>query len=107
MTTPIDIIDTVPTKDAEGFAVSSDTILASVRAYKEDRHGTKMWANRAAFSSATTLFRFRAIPGVPVTDKQVILCAGVRYRILCAEDVRSRGMYIECLCDRWEASKNG
>lgn len=103
----IDIIQTDQSKDADGFAVTRDTVIASVRAYKEERHGTKMWANRAAFSEASCLFRFRVIPGVAVTDKMVITCAGARYRILSAEDVRDRGMYIECLCERLEATKNG
>lgn len=39
MNTFIDIISTVPVKDSEGFAVTGDTILASIRAYKEDRRG--------------------------------------------------------------------
>jgi len=30
-----------------------------------------------------------------------------RYKILSAEDVRGRGMYIEVLAERLEASKNG
>ena len=105
MNQEISIIQTVQNKDAAGFATSSDTTLASVRAYKEDRHGTKLWANRAAFSSATCLFRFRVIPGVIVTTKLQILCAGVRYKILSAEDVRGRGMYIEVLAERIEPSK--
>jgi head-tail adaptor len=104
----IDIIQTDQTKDSDGFVTSNDTVLASVRAYKEDRHGTKMWANRAAFTDATTLFRFRVIPTItaPYT-LYMIACQGERFKILSAEDVRGRGMYIECLCDRIEASKNG
>ena len=64
----IDIIKPVITKDADGFKVASDEILASVRAYREGRHGSERWANRAAFTDATDLFRFRWIPGV---DKSV------------------------------------
>ena len=103
----IDIVDTVQELDAAGFADSSETTLASVRAYMEERHGTKIWANRAAFSTATCLFRFRVIPGVEVTTKQQILHGGKRYKILSAEDVRGRGMYIEVLAERLEASKGG
>jgi len=103
----IDIVDVVINKDPEGFAVKSDTVLASVRAYKEERHGTKIWANRAAFSNATCMFRFRVIPDVEITDKLQILNDGKRYRILSAEDVRGRGMYVEVLAERLEASKNG
>ena len=50
MNTFIDIITTAPVKDSEGFVSSGDTVLASVRAYKEDRHGNETWANRTAFS---------------------------------------------------------
>jgi hypothetical protein len=52
--------------DAEGFSVSGDRVVASLRAYREDRHGTAAWANRAAFSTASAMFRFRVIPGVVV-----------------------------------------
>jgi len=103
----IDIVEAAQTKDDAGFVISSDVILASVRAYIEERHGTKIWANRAAFSTATVLFRFRVIPGVKVDTKLQILCGGDRYKILSAEDVRGRGMYIEVLAERLEASKNG
>ena len=34
MNTLVDIIQTAPVKDAEGFVVSGDTILATVRAYR-------------------------------------------------------------------------
>ena len=103
----IDIVQTDQTKDDAGFATSSDTVLASVRAYKDDRHGTVQWANRAAFSTATAMFQFRVIPGVTIDTKLQILCGGDRFKILSAEDVRGRGMYIEVLAERLEASKRG
>jgi len=103
----IDIVQTDLTKDEAGFTTSHDTIIASVRAYREDRHGNKIWANRAAFSTANCLFRFRVIPSVEVTTKLQILCDGKRYKILSAEDVRGRGMYIEVLAERLEASMGG
>ena len=104
MSTLCDIIFTAPGKDAEGFAQMNSTILASVRAYKEDRHGNEAWANRAAFSTATALFRFRRIPGVEIDTTLSIMCADGRYRILSAEDVRGRGRYIEALCEKTEPS---
>jgi len=67
MNTFVEIIRTDQTKDDAGFVTSKDVVVASVRAYKEDRHGTKVWANRAVFSTATALFRFRAIPGLTVS----------------------------------------
>ena len=102
MTSHIDIITTDPVRDAEGFVSTGDNILASVRAYKEDRHGTTKWANMAAFSNATTLFRFRCLPGIEVNPSLYIACDGGRYRILSVENVRERGMYLEVLAERLE-----
>ena len=101
----IDIISTTPTKDTEGFAVKGDNILASVRAYKEDRHGSVKWANRAAFSSATTLFTFRKLSGLEITPSLIITCADGRYKIVSVEDVKGRGMYVEALAERVEPVK--
>ena len=103
MNTFIDIIASTPVKDAEGFSSSVDTVLKRIRAYREDRHGTSKWANMAAFTSATALFRFRKPPNLEVTPSLYIACAGARYRILSVEDVRGRGMYIELLADKVEA----
>ena len=100
----IDVISTEPMKDAEGFVTKGDHILASVRAYKEDRHGNEKWANMAAFSSATALFRFRAIPSVTSDTTLVILCNDERYRIVSAENVRGRGMYVEVLAEKLEGT---
>ncbi|OCN02992.1 phage head-tail adapter protein [Clostridium sp. W14A] len=106
MNTFIDVIQTEQTKDADGFVTSTDTVLASVRAYREDRHGNEIWANRAAWSAATSLFRFRRIPGVEIRPSLLLVCSGERFRILSAEDVRGRGMYTEVLAERLEPSKH-
>lgn len=106
MNTRIDIISTAPVKDADGFVTTGDHIVASIRAYKEDRHGTERWANMAVFSEASVLFRFRKIPGVEVSPAHFIVCEEKRYRITSAEDVRGRGMYVECLCELVEGSVN-
>jgi head-tail adaptor len=102
----IDIISNAPVKDADGFVTQGDTILASVRAYKEERNSSERWANRAVFSEASVLFRFRKIPGVEVSPALFIFCEEKRYRITSAEDVRGRGMYVECLCELVEGSVN-
>ncbi len=102
----IDVIQTEQTKDTDGFVTSTDTVLASVCAYREDRHGNELWANRAAWSSATSLFRFRKIPGVEIRPSFLLVCSGERFRILSAEDVRGRGMYTEVLAERLEPSKH-
>lgn len=100
----IDIILPTITKDTEGFSHTEDTILATVRAYREGRHGNEKWANRTAFSEATDLFRFRVIPSVNITTHMVIACADGRFEITSVEDVKGRGMYIEVLAKKTEAS---
>ena len=104
MNNPIDIISTAPLKDADGLVTKVDHIVASIRAYKEDRHGNERWANKAAFSEATALFRFRKIPGTEITTSLFIICGDGRYRIVSAEDVRGRGMYVEVLAEKLEPS---
>ena len=104
MNTFIDIISTQPVKDSEGFVTKGDTVLASVRAYKENKHGSERWANMAAFSEATALFRFRKIPGVTVDATLVITDADGRYNIVNVDDVRGRGMYVEVLAEEVKPS---
>lgn len=98
----IDIISTEPIKDDEGFVNTGDSVLASVRAYKEDRHGNEKWANLAAFSEATALFCFRKLPTLAITTSLVIVCDDGRYRIHSVEDVKGRGMYVEVLAEKIE-----
>lgn len=95
-----DIIVTKRIKDSEGFTATVDEILASIRVYREGRHGSQCWANLSAFSEATDLFRFRTIPGVEITTDCIIVCDGGRYEITSVEDVKGRGMYIEVLAKK-------
>ena len=81
MNTFISIVEPRKTKDSEGFAATEDVVVASVRAYREGRHGSEKWANRAAFSEATDLFRFRCTPGVKITTAMVIRCGDTRFNI--------------------------
>ncbi|WP_230397512.1 head-tail adaptor protein [Novisyntrophococcus fermenticellae] len=104
MNTQIDIISTTPVKDADGFVTNGDHVVASIRAYKEDRHGNERWANMAVFSEATALFRFRKIPGTEITTSLFIVCGNEQYRIVSAEDVRGRGMYVEVLAEKQEGT---
>jgi len=100
MNTLISIAREVVTKDAEGFATKADHVLASSFAYREGRHGSQKWVNRAAFSEATDLFRFRVIPGLTVTTAHVMLCGDDRFEITSVEDVKGRGMYLEVLAKK-------
>ena len=97
-----DIVSVKRVKDSEGFSATVDEILASVRVYREGRHGSQRWANLAAFSEATDLFRFRVIPGVNITTEHIIVCDGGRFNITSVENVKGRGMYIEVLAKKVE-----
>ena len=97
MNTFIDIIEKVTTKDAEGFRTEVDNIIASIKAYREGRHGNEKWANRATFSEATDLFRFRRIPGVTITTAMIVVNKEGRFEITSVEDVKGRRMYLEVL----------
>jgi len=100
MNAMISIAREVVIKDAEGFAAKVDQVLVSLFAYREGRHGSQKWVNRAVFSEATDLFRFRLIPGLIVNTSHVILCGDDRFEITSVEDVKGRGMYLEVLAKR-------
>lgn len=97
-----DIVETRKVKDSEGFTHSEDEVLASIRVYREGRHGSQRWANLAAFSEATDLFRFRCIPGLAITTDHFLITEDGRYDIVSVENVKGRGMYIEILAKRSE-----
>lgn len=99
----IDIVKPIKVRDKAGFFGESIEVVVSVRAYKEGRHASEKWANRATFSEATDLFRFRSIPNVTITNEMSIICNGSNYEITSIEDVKGRGMYIEVLAKKVEA----
>ena len=104
MNAPIDIVIPTTVKDEEGFTTQGDSVLASVRAYREGRHGNQKWANRAAFSEATDLFRFRTRPNFTITTAMAIVCDNERFDITSVEDVSGRGMYVEVLATKEEGA---
>jgi len=106
MNKKIRIVQLISSKDEEGFSNESEVIIAEVRAYKEGRHGSERWANLAAFSEATDLFRFRQIPDVKITEEMFIIYEDEKYDILSVENIKGRGMYIEVLA-RVQRSSNG
>lgn len=87
-------------QDDEGFRKDGELIVATVRCYREGRHGSLRWANLATFSEATDLFRIRVIPDVPVTTDYVIDYQGERFEIISVENVKGRGMYLEILAKK-------
>ena len=96
-----DIFITEKVKDKDGFTNTVETILKSVRIYREGRH----WANLAAFSEATDLFRLRKIPDLRITTDMCIRCGGEIFEITSVEDVKGRGMYVELLAKKVVPSK--
>ena len=90
--------------DSEGFKSESVRVLAEVRVFVEGRHGSERWANLAAFSEATELFKLRKVPNLTITTKHYIEYENNRYDILSVENVKGRGMYIEMLAKKVESS---
>ncbi len=97
MNTVIDIISTEPQKDAEGFVNHGNTVLATIRAYFEQKNSTEKWRNMAQSSEANALFRFRCIPNLEITKQHIIVCNGMRYNIFSVENIKNRNMYVEVL----------
>jgi len=95
MRDPIQTLRITHTKDADGFAVTSDQPIGNARAYFEQRHGNVRWANLARFSEATALFRLRVSPHFTIEPLHIIVCKGERYEVLSVETLR--GMYLEIL----------
>lgn len=104
MNKPAKLCEKTFVTDSEGFSLQRVAILADIRVFVEGRHGSERWANLAAFSEATELFRFRKIPNVKVTTKQYIIFEDEEYDILSVEDVKGRNMYIEVLAKKAVAS---
>ena len=104
MNMKITIVEKNISTDDDGFKSEEDIVIATVRAYREGRHGSEKWTNMATYSTATDLFRFRIIPGVTVTKNMKILCDGHTFEIISVEDVKGRGMYLEVLGEEVEAS---
>ena len=100
----VDIVKPTVTTDEEGFRITTDEVLATVRAYREGRHGSERWANRAAFTDATDLFQMRKVPKLVLTADMALVCGEERFDITSVEDVKGRGMYVELLTRKVEPS---
>lgn len=104
MNKPAKICEKTFVTDFEGFSSQRVAVLANIRVFVEGRHGSERWANLAAFSEATELFRFRKIPNLNITTKQYIIFNDEEYDILSVENVKGRNMYIEVLAKKTVAS---
>ena len=94
----IDIFDQTQAKDSDGFVTETDDFVASVRAYKEERHGSKKWANMAAYTAADAIFTFRIIPQFEIKSGMILVCETERYKIVSAENIR--GLYVEVSAEK-------
>lgn len=103
--TPIEIYETGIVTDDEGFAVKVDRLILKAKAYREVRHGSESWKNRASFSTATTLIRIRRNPIIKVTSEHFILIDDEHYNIISVDDIKDNGMYLEILAQRTSSSK--
>jgi head-tail adaptor len=102
MNTQIDIISTEPQKDADGFVNHGDTVIASVKAYFEQKNSTEKWRNMSQSNEVNALFRLRNIPDIKLSNRHVIICEGKRYNIYSVENIKSRKMYLEVLAKCFE-----
>ena len=93
----IDILEIQKAEDEDGYDTETEVVVASVRAYREGRHGSKKWANMAVYSEATELFQFRCIPNITVNTSMTIENNGQRFEITSVENIKGRGMYLEVL----------
>ena len=94
------IIERTVDKDSEGFKTEKESTVLVTRCYHEQRHSSLRWTNLAAFSEATDRFVMRMVPGVTVETGYFLDCNGTRYKILSAENVGERDMYLEIYAQR-------
>jgi len=108
MTTTINICTRATALDADGFATTTDQVVATVRAFKSTQNATARWEriiNNAAFAGVNAIYEFRTIPGVEVTTKMLIAEKDGVYNIVSVENVRGRGKYLQVLAKRVEGSQ--
>lgn len=106
MKTPILIVKVTYTKDAQGFRIPNERIVASAHAYFEPKNSTEKWTNRAVLKDASALFRFRYLPDTEIDESMTIICLGNRYNLVSVENVRQRNMYYEAI-GKLEVDNNG
>jgi hypothetical protein len=103
MITLIDIIETTTSQDEEGFVKKEDNIIASTRAYREERRPSRKWVNLAAYTEADALFQLRVIPGLDLKAGMLLVCDTGSYTIINVEKVK--GLYLEVLAKKLEPTK--
>jgi hypothetical protein len=103
MNTIIEIKDGVLVKDSEGFSNKEESLILRTRGYKEERHGSRKWANMAAFTKANASFQIRKIPNVMIVPGMMIYCDDGAYKILSVEGISH--LYLELAAEKIEKAK--
>lgn len=103
MKTLVDIIETTTSQDEEGFVKKEDNIIASTRAYREERRPSRKWVNLAAYTEADVLFQLRVIPDLELKAGMLLVCDTGSYTIINVEKVK--GLYLEVLAKKLEPTK--
>lgn len=75
-------------RDSDGYASELDTVVATIRAYREDKSNTLKWTNSAVMEGIDAMFTFRKIPGVTVKPKMIISNRGDKFLVTSAELLR-------------------
>jgi hypothetical protein len=103
MNTIIEIKDSVLVKDSEGFSNKEESLILRSRAYKEERHGSRKWANMAAYTKANATFQIRKVPNITLTPGMMIYCDDGSYKILSVEAIGN--LYLELAAEKIEKAK--
>jgi len=99
----IEIKDSVLVKDSEGFSNKEESLILRTRGYKDEKHGSRKWANMAAFTKADATFQIRKIPNVMIAPGMMIYCDEGSYKILSAEGIGN--LYLELAAEKIEKAK--
>ena len=81
----------------EGFATTVEEVLASIRVYREGRHGSQRWANLAAFSEATDLFQIQKPADFELSRAYLLESGGERFEILDIERIKGHDLYLQII----------
>lgn len=98
----VSILRPQQTTDEAGFGHFEPVEVGTVRAYRERKHGSEAWANRAGYSQSTVLFRFRVLPNLAITSDMELKDFEGHYTIDSVEVIQGR--YVEVLATDRTAS---
>lgn len=99
----IEIKDSVLVRDSEGFSNKEESLILKTRAYKDERHGSRKWANMAAFTKADATFQIRKTPNTVIAAGMMIYCNDGAYKILSVEGIGH--LYLELAAEKIEKAK--